>query len=222
MARKRGSRVWETDTITGTGSFSLDGAVSGFRAFSAICANTDTVEYFAINRTTPAEWEHGIGTWATGNTLARTTILESSNAGAVVSFGSGTKDIFLAPAPRSEEPLFIVAVGDETTALVTGDAKITFHAPMDFTLEDIIGGLSTVSSSGAITVDINKAGSTIFATKLTIDASEETSLTAAAYNFVSSAARVTFAKGDKVVVDLDGAGTGAKGLKLYFMGYKGH
>jgi hypothetical protein len=223
MARKRGSRIWETDTITGTGSFSLDGAVSGYRAFSAICANNDTVEYYATNRSTPTEYEYGIGTWTTGNNLARTTILESSNAGAVVSFGAGTKDIFLAPAPRSEEALIMVAISDEATAITTGTAKITMHAPFDFTLEDVIAGLTAVSTSGLPAFDINKAGASIFATTLTIDANEETSITATtAYNFTASAARIAFAKGDKITIDIDTAGTGAKGAKIYMLGYRGH
>lgn len=223
MARKRGSLVWESWTGTGTGSLSLGGAVSGYRAFSAICANNDTVEYYIRNRAALTEYEYGIGTWTTGNNLARTTILESSNAGAVVNFSVGTKDVFLAPAPRSEETLFVVAISDETTAITTGTAKITFHAPFDFMLEDIIAGLTAVSTSGDPAFDVNKAGASIFATTLTIDANEETSITAAtAYNFTGSAARITFAKGDKITIDIDTAGTGAKGAKIYFMGYRGN
>jgi hypothetical protein len=85
-------RVKEITTTTGTGSYALIGAANGFRAFSSVCANTDTAYYTATDGTA---WEVGLGTWATGGTLARTTILASSNAGSAVNWGAGDKDIFL-------------------------------------------------------------------------------------------------------------------------------
>lgn len=223
MAVKRiRSRVWETSTTTGTGTLSLAGAASGHRAFSAVASNNDTVPYYIVNRTTPTEWEFGVGTWTTGNNLARTKVYESSNSDAAVNFGAGTKDVFVGVGPRLEEALFIVAISDETTALTTGTAKVTFYAPYDFTLTDIIAGLSAQSTSGNPAFNVKKAGTTIFATTLTIDANEDTSLTAAtAFNFTASAASIAFAKGDKITIDIDTAGTGAKGAKIYFMGCKG-
>lgn len=223
MAVKRiRSRVWETATTTGTGTFALLGAASGHRAVSAVAANNDTVPYYAVNRAVPSEFEFGVGTWTTGNNLARTKVYESSNADALVNFSAGTKDIFIGVGPRLEECLFAVAISDETTALTTGVAKVTFYAPFDFTLTDILAGLSAQSTSGLPAFNVKKNGTTIFATTLTIDANEDTSLTAAtAYNFTASAASVAFAKGDKITIDIDTAGTGAKGAKLYFMGCKG-
>jgi hypothetical protein len=93
MSRVAGDRVHETATTTGTGDLSLLGAESGKRAFSAIAANGDIVEYFIQHRTA-AEWEQGVGTWVTGNTLQRTRVIRSSNSNAAVSFSSGTKDVF--------------------------------------------------------------------------------------------------------------------------------
>lgn len=86
-------RVKETATTTGAGNFTLAGAVSGFKAFSAVCANADVVPY-AIVHQSAAEWEVGLGSWGTGNILTRTTILASSNGDAVVNFSAGTKDVF--------------------------------------------------------------------------------------------------------------------------------
>jgi len=83
-------RVRETSTTTGTGTLTLAGAVSGFQTFSSAIGNTNTTYYTIINGT---EWETGLGTVAAG-TLARTTVLESSNAGSAVSFTAGTKDVF--------------------------------------------------------------------------------------------------------------------------------
>lgn len=86
-------RIKETTTTTGVGVLALAGAVSGFRAFSAKFANGDTT-FYTIYHSSSGAWEVGLGTWATGNTLARTVILDSSNAGAAVNFAAGTKDVF--------------------------------------------------------------------------------------------------------------------------------
>jgi hypothetical protein len=90
-------RVKETTTTTGTGSYTLAGAVANFRAFSSVCANTDTVNYAAVDNA-GAGWEVGLGTWSTGGTLARTTIYASSNGGSAVNWSAGTREIFLTAA----------------------------------------------------------------------------------------------------------------------------
>lgn len=85
-------RVKETTTSTGTGTITLAGAVAGFQSFSVV-GNANTC-YYAIVGTT--EWEVGIGTYtASGTTLSRDSVLESSNAGALVNFSAGTKDVFV-------------------------------------------------------------------------------------------------------------------------------
>lgn len=83
-------RVRETSTTTGTGTLTLDGAVTGFRTFSSAIGNTNTC-YYTI--TLGADYEIGVGTVGAG-TLARTTILKSSNSNSAVNFGAGTKDVF--------------------------------------------------------------------------------------------------------------------------------
>lgn len=107
------------------------------------------------------------------------------------------------------------AASDETTDLTTGDAKITLRAPSAFTLTGVRANINTVSSSGVITVDINKNGVTVLSTKITIDVGEETSVTAATPPVISVSA---FASDDEITVDIDGAGTGAKGLKIWLLG----
>jgi hypothetical protein len=91
-------RVRETSTTTGTGSFTLAGAVAGFRTFSSGVGNTTT--YYAIwNQDVQAEWEVGYGTISGGTTLARTSVIASSNSNAAVNFSAGTKQVFCdAPA----------------------------------------------------------------------------------------------------------------------------
>ena len=94
-------RVRETTTTTGTSAISLGGTSTSFEAFSDHMSNADTTHY-AIVHSTADEWEVGLGTWNTGNTLTRTTVLSSSNSNAAVSFTSGSKDVFMTyPASQS-------------------------------------------------------------------------------------------------------------------------
>jgi len=91
MALVIADRVRETSTTTGTGTLTLDGAVTGFRTFSSAIGNTNTC-YYTI--TMNGDYEIGVGTVGAG-TLARTTILKSSNSNNAVNFGAGTKDVFV-------------------------------------------------------------------------------------------------------------------------------
>ena len=91
-------RVRETSTTTGTGTLTLDGAVTGFRTFGSAIGDTNTC-YYTIALAN--EWEIGIGTVGSG-TLARTTILKSSNSNNAVNFGAGAKDVFVTyPADKA-------------------------------------------------------------------------------------------------------------------------
>jgi hypothetical protein len=110
-----------------------------------------------------------------------------------------------------------IALSDETTAITTGTNKATFSLPYAFTVTSVYATLNTVSSSGTPTVDINEAGTTILSTKLTIDVSEKTSSTAAAAAVISDAA---IAADAEIGFDIDTAGTGAKGLKVFIRGYR--
>lgn len=87
-------RVQETTTTTGTGSVTLLGAVLGFQSF-AVVGNGNTT-FYTIADQGGANWEVGIGTYSTtGPTLARTTVLSSSNSGNLVNFTAGTKTVFV-------------------------------------------------------------------------------------------------------------------------------
>lgn len=90
MALVYKDRVKETTLTTGTGAYTLSGAASGFQAFSAV-GNGNTVYYAA---TMGADWEVGLGTWSTGGTLARTTVLASTNSDNAVSWGAGVKTVW--------------------------------------------------------------------------------------------------------------------------------
>jgi hypothetical protein len=94
MALVLADRVKETTTTTGTGTVTLLGASTGYQSFSVI-GNGNTT-YYTIAGQTGSEWEVGIGTYtSSGTTLARNTVLSSSNANALVNFSAGTKDVFV-------------------------------------------------------------------------------------------------------------------------------
>jgi hypothetical protein len=94
-------RVKETTTSTGTGTITLAGAAGGFQSFSAIGDGNTT--YYALVDSATGDWEVGLGTYtASGTTLSRDTVLESSNSGSLVNFASGIKSVFCThPAERS-------------------------------------------------------------------------------------------------------------------------
>ena len=104
-----------------------------------------------------------------------------------------------------------IAITDTTSSVTTGPSKQTWFAPREFTLKDIRASVATQSSSGLVTVNVKKNGTTIFSTKLTIDANEDTSDTAATPYVFSTTA---FAKDDKITFDIDTAGTGAVNLQV--------
>ena len=95
MALVVSDRVKELTTSTGTGAITLAGAQSNFVAFSAVLSDGDTTFYAIVDNNNLA-WETGVGTYASaGNTLTRTTVLASSNAGSPVNLQAGQKDVFV-------------------------------------------------------------------------------------------------------------------------------
>src|SRR5215831_709750 len=88
-------RVRDTSTDTGTGNITVTGTPPlGYRTFSSVLSVGDTFPYFIAHQTAN-DWEVGIGTYNGSNVIARTTVLSSSNAGALTSFTAGTKDVVL-------------------------------------------------------------------------------------------------------------------------------
>jgi hypothetical protein len=95
-------RVNETSTTTGTGTFTLAGAVTGFQTFAAIGDGNTT--YYTIVLQGGSEWEVGLGTYSSsGTTLSRDTVLSSSAGGTTkVTFSAGTKNVVCDyPAPKA-------------------------------------------------------------------------------------------------------------------------
>lgn len=114
---------------------------------------------------------------------------------------------------------FIIACSDETTDLTTGTNKVTFRMPYAFTVSAVRASLSTVATGSTVIVDINESGTSILSTKLSIDASEKTSTTAATPAVISD---TSLADDAEITIDIDqvGSTTAGKGLKVYIIGRK--
>jgi hypothetical protein len=148
-------RVKEFTTTAGTGTVTLTGAAAGFQSFSVI-GNGNTTYYAIVGSN---EWEVGIGTYtASGTTLSRDTVLESSNGGSKVNFSAGTKEVFVTyPAEKA-----VYADASDTVNLpsvsVTGG---TITGITDLAIAD--GGTGASTESGARTnLGATTLGSNLF------------------------------------------------------------
>lgn len=114
-------RIYETSITTGTGTYTLDGAATGFQPFSTIGANNQCA-YFATDDT---NWEVGIGTYlASPARLQRDTILASSNGGSAVNWASGTRKLRCGmPASLAFPRLLSKSVAGSSDVTLTQDEQ---------------------------------------------------------------------------------------------------
>ena len=205
MALVIDDRVKETSTTTGTGTLNLSGAVSGFQTFVAGVGNGNTTYYAIVNRD-ESEWETGVGTVtdASTDTLARTTVIASSNSDSAVDFSAGTKDVFTTlPASKA---VYEDASSDVTLPndLILGSdsAVLKFGADSDTTLTHTDGtGLTLNSTNKLLFRD----------TGLYINSSTDGQLDLVADTEIQIAATTIDING---AVALDGAITGATNITL--------
>ena len=159
MALTISDRIKETSSTTGTGTYTLAGAVTGFETFTANLSNSDTTYYCCTDNT---DFEVGLGTFtSSGTTLARTTILASSNSNNAVSWTSGTRTVFCTlPAAKT---VFLDASGNATiggTVTATGSFIIGSADMNEADLEKLDGITNgTIAASKAVVVDANKDAS---------------------------------------------------------------
>lgn len=111
-----------------------------------------------------------------------------------------------------------IACSDETTALTAGAGKVTFRMPYAFTLTGVRASVTTAPTGSVLTVDINEAGVSILSTKITIDATEKTSTTAATPPVISD---TSLADDAEITIDIDTVGStiAGAGLKVTLIGY---
>jgi|TARA_B100000085_G_scaffold110830_1_gene101107 hypothetical protein len=160
MAFVVADRVKETTTTTGTGTITLAGAEPNFVTFTSVLSDGDTT-YYAIVDDTNTAFEVGLGTFtASGTTLARTTVLASSNSGSAVNLQAGTKDVFINyPAGKS---VFLNASNQlviNGTAVTSTAAELNILDGVTATATEInyldITTLGTSEASKAVTADAN-------------------------------------------------------------------
>jgi hypothetical protein len=116
-----------------------------------------------------------------------------------------------------EAQAIVIACSDETTALTTGTAKVTFRTPYAMTLTGVKASVTTAPTGAVLTVDINEGGVSILSTKLTIDATEKTSTTAAIPAVISDS---SLAADAEITIDIDTVGStiAGAGLKVTLLG----
>jgi hypothetical protein len=165
--------------------------------------------------TTWADWNPfgagGITVQEEGTTVA-SGVVQLDVYGAAITAAAGSSEATLTVVERE---VIMVAVSDEATAITTGTAKVTFRMPFAMTLTAVRASLTVASTSGNPAIDINESGTSVLSTTLTIDATEKTSTTAATPAVISDA---NLADDAEITIDIDTAGTGAKGLKVYLIG----
>jgi len=146
-------------------------------------------------------------------------LTEAGDIMIVVSDASGNWRVLNHFRARGQEEAWTFSLSDESTAIASGTAKVTWRTPYPIKLTRIPrASLNTASSGGTlVTVDINEGGSTILSTKLTIDNSEKTSVTAAATAVLSD---TVLADDAEITFDIDQHGSGAKGLKVTLYGVR--
>jgi hypothetical protein len=110
-----------------------------------------------------------------------------------------------------------LACSDETTALTTGPAKVTFRMPYAMTVTAVRASVTTAPTGSTLVVDINEGGTSILSTKLSIDATEKTSTTAATPAVISDTA---LADDAEITIDIDqiGSTVAGAGLKVWIIG----
>ena len=145
MALVINDRVKETSTTTGTGTFDLAGAETGYEGF-VTGVGTGNTTYYAIELNSAGEWEVGIGTVtdAATDTLSRDTIISSSNSDAAVNFSAGTKNVFCTlPAKKTISPVM-----DATTFVVTHASTISEDQTLD---SGVLAGPVTITGTQTVT-----------------------------------------------------------------------
>mgnify|MGYP003115856892 CR=1 FL=1 len=149
-------RVKETTSTTGTGTLTLGGAVTGFQTFTSVLSNSDTT-YYAIFESSTGQFEVGLGTFtSSGTTLARTTILESSNSGNAINLTAGAADVFITqPAEKAvylDSSGHIAAADGRNVTNVAASTAATLATARD------IGGVSFNGSASINLPGVNTSG----------------------------------------------------------------
>lgn len=163
-----------------------------------------------------------LGAAAASHSHAASDVTSGTMATARLGSGTANSSSFLRGDQTWVKPTAVweYALSDESTAISATGTVLNTRARHAMTVSDIRISVGTASTSGLVTVDVKKNGTTVFSTKITIDANEKTSVTAATA-FALSGGSLSFADDDEITASIDVTGTGAKALKLAIIGTYG-
>ena len=228
MALVVADRVKETTTTTGTGAITLGGAEANFIAFSSALSDGDTT-YYAIIDNVNQDYEVGLGTYtASGNTLARTTVLASSNSGSAVDLSAGSKDVFINyPAEKS---VYL----DGSDQLVINSTAVT-STPAELNILDGVTAttaeLNILDGVTATTAELNYVDGVTSAIQTQIDSKNALPILKGA-NYTASAGEFVIATAGSITITLPASptagdtvtvkdGTGAAATTTFTVGRNG-
>lgn len=198
---------WWTATWTNT----WDQTTVSWNAWTATALETARTIWW-----TSFDWTANIAIWALNSTNVWATT--SAELAWVISDETWSWSLVFATSPTLTTPVLwtpaswtltncdwyteslIIAISDETTDLTTWTAKATFRMPYAFTLTDVRASVTTAPTWSVATFDINESWTTILSTKITIDATEKTSTTAATAPVISDSA---LADDAEITIDID-------------------
>jgi len=149
-------RVKETTSTTGTSTLTLGGAVAGFQTFTSVLSNGDTT-YYAIFESSTGQFEVGLGTFtSSGTTLARTTVLESSNSGNAINLTAGAADVFI--TQPAEKAVYLDASGYIATSDGRNVTNVAASTAATLATARNIGGVSFDGSANINLPGVNTSG----------------------------------------------------------------
>jgi hypothetical protein len=224
--------VGGTQTLTGktlTSPTVNGGALAALTALAILNAGTGAFDMtiahngtLTAGRTLTWNLNDAARTISLAGNLTLAAAFTTSGANALTLTTTGSTNVTLptsgtlATQTEAKTEVFCVAVGDETTALTTGTAKVSFRMPYAGTLNGLRASVNTAPTGAALIVDVNEAGSTLMTTnKLSIDATELTSTTAATAATLTDTA---LADDALITIDIDQVGStvAGAGLKVWF------
>ena len=156
-------------------------------------------------------WQsNGVGSGDDGDILAKITAGGVTKTITLMDFSTGTAGV-------GNSDIIQLAISDEGIDIIAGTGQLTFRMPYAMTLSEVRASVNTAPVGADVIVDINEEGTSILSTKLSIDAGEKTSTTAATPAVISDAA---LADDAEITIDVDqiGSTTAGKGLKITLIG----
>lgn len=186
---------------------SIDGFTTEINAFG------DYIDSLGLEPVEGGVTEEGVRDVVAAMVQDSTTIDFTNNDG-----GDTATFEVIASAVKPTEAL-IIACSDVSTAITTGTAKRTFRMPYAFTVTEVRASVNTAPTGSTIVIDINESGTTILSTKLSIDASEKTSTTAATPAVISDG---SLADDAEITIDFDQVGStiAGAGVKVTLIGHR--